>query len=231
MASKYSGFELAKRAQDKLTARRDAAAYPPADAGSGRTRPNINWLGESLLAMSADDLMPTNSNDTFAVGLYEGTQLIVAAKGVSNSDFFAGNIAARLGGLLGRTVIPEPTTGIDSGLHSEMAIVRHVLAKMGGVAKEAAFNLRYTLQIICLGKGVCPDCAGYLNKYGVPHFSLQRESKFSKTVIKSTECGKPSAGGLWTHPRTTATFQSNTNKKDGATIQGWQKNGESAKLY
>lgn len=112
-----------------------------------------------------------------------------------------------------------------------MAIVRHILKKKGGVEKETAFGLRYTLQIICLGKGVCPDCAGYLNKYGIPHFSLQRESKFSQKVIKSTECGKPSAGGLWTHPRTTAIFHSSTNQKEGVKLEGWQKNGESAKIY
>ena len=231
MASKFDGFHLRDKAQQKLMARREAAASPPTSAGMGITRPSINSLGQQLLVMDADELMPASSNDTFAIGLYEGNKLIVAAKGVPDGDFIATRIAAKLSAMLGSRVDPEATESIASGLHSEMAIVSHVLKKMSGSQKENAFSLRYVLQIICIGKGVCPDCAGYMNKYGIPHFSLQRDKIQKKSVVKSFENGKPSAGGLWTHPRTGAIYQSRTNKKEGAVLEGWHKNGQSAKLY
>ena len=74
--------------------------------------------------------------------------------------------------------------GNTSGLHSEMAIVQAVYG-----SKNQLRNPEMGLEIACIGKGVCPDCSGYMAKYGIPH-----------TATRSN------AASDWVHPFTGAHF-------------------------
>ncbi len=55
--------------------------------------------------------------------------------------------------------------GNTSGLHCEMDIVREAT----GGDKALLSNSEFRLEIACIGKGVCPDCSVFLQKYGIPH--------------------------------------------------------------
>ena len=112
------------------------------------------------------------------------------------------------------------TASPTAGLHAEMAIVSHVIAKTTN-PKSAVWDLGYILEIFCVGKPVCPDCAGWLNKHKVPHLSL---IKGKDSVEIQYACGKPSAGGQWVHPRTQALFQSEGNLLEPK-LNTWQKSG------
>lgn len=207
-------------AEQKFLLRRDYAQQEPAKAGS-RALLSIETMASALSQVDIGEILPDDSRQTFAVGIYQGNRLIVANKGVTNGETYAETVAKEMANRIGGYIAIEYTASVEAGLHAEMAIVQHVLKESGNPKGDAWF-LKYVLQIFCVGKPVCPDCAGWMNKHGIPHLSLN--SNDDKIEIQYA-CGKPSQGGQWRHPRTGAFFQSENPKNPK--LNTYQKGGKS----
>jgi hypothetical protein len=203
--------------QEKAERRREAAfPNPPPESV---TRMNISVLCRALAESLGDVLFPDDSNDTFAVGMYN-TELIVAAKMAK----YRGEEIAELIARHYRNFWPDarpPTiiagnTQIPSGLHAEMAIVARAIERFGAAARREGMDLEskgivwqlgHVLHVACLGKRVCPDCAGWMTRHRIPHFSVRKENG---AVTFDYEVGRPSQAGLWVHPRTGTKFTTRT---------------------
>jgi hypothetical protein len=208
------------RANQKFLTRRQYATAPPTSPGS-KAQMNIRTLAAALQEVDLGELLPDDSRQTFAVGLYGGVSLIVANKGVTNGQKYILTVQRKLTELLGDDTQVTNTAGVEAGLHAEMAIVEHLIVNAQN-PKAAVWNLSYVLQIFCIGKPVCPDCAGWLNKHKIPHLSLVRNRE---AVEIHYECGRPSAGGQWKHPRTGALYQS--ENPQNPKLNTYQKNHQS----
>jgi hypothetical protein len=78
------------------------------------------------------------------------------------------------------------------GLHAEMIIVRELMRQGTLRADDLDGSAaKIKLRIACPDKLVCPDCAGYLRKHGIPHYPVY--------------CGAASPN--WVNPRTGACFR------------------------
>jgi hypothetical protein len=208
------------RANDKFLNRREFAKQQPASAGS-KTMMNISTLAAALQEVELNDILPNDSRQTFAVGLFEGNSLIVANKGVTNGEKYIWTVRKKMSERIGGHIPVTNTAGVESGLHAEMAIVEYLITKQTD-RRAATWGLNDVLQIFCIGKPVCPDCAGWLNKHFIPHLSL---IKNGEAVEVQYACGKPSQGGQWKHPRTGAMYQSE-NPNDPK-LNTYQKGGNS----
>ena len=208
-------------ANEKFLARREYGAQNPVKT-EGNALMNIRVLALALLEVDIEDILPDDSRQTFAVGLMYGNSLIVANKGVKNGLKYVSTIRKKIGESIGGSVPATYTESVEAGLHAEMAIVQNLIASEQN-PKGAVWMLGNVLQIICVGKPVCPDCAGWLNKHRIPHLSLIRNGE---NVEVHYQCGKPSQGGQWKHPRTGAFYQSDT-PKGTPTLNTYQKGGSS----
>lgn len=97
----------------------------------------------------------------------------------------------------------------DSGVHSEMQIVRSYCNSCN-IQKPQMKN--FGLQIACIGKPVCKDCGGFLNKYGIPNISILPPGKIAekeKGWQRYWDYGNPSQN--WRHPITNACYQGGKN--------------------
>ncbi len=210
-----------KAADKKFNARREYAAIEPVK-WSSKALFTLETLAKALAEVDIGEILPDDTRQTFAIGLLSGTTLVVSNKGVTNGDTYIETIYKKLAHLQGMAPTVEYTKSPEAGLHGEMAVVGHVIAKSQD-AKKAVWDLQYLLQICCIGKPVCPDCAGWLNKHMIPHCSLVRDNDAVKLQYA---CGKPSQGGQWKHPRTNAFYQSEGKASDPK-LNTWQKNGVS----
>lgn len=94
-------------------------------------------------------------------------------------------------------------TNNSTGLHAEMQIVRYCLQDLGMGLWDLYLK---GLQIACIGKAVCQDCAGFMNMYSIGHMSVTAGS--SGEVTYSLASGGPSTmmGGQWMDPTTGGVF-------------------------
>jgi hypothetical protein len=84
-----------------------------------------------------------------------------------------------------------------TGLHAEMQIVRYCLNELGVPLYD--LNLK-GMQVACIGKPVCRDCAGWLNQHYIGHLSVAKnddgEVEYSKVAGDVSTMG----GGQWMDP-------------------------------
>ena len=118
----------------------------------------MKTLASALAEVDIGEILPDDSRQTFAIGVLSGTTLIVANKGVTNGDKYVETIYKKLGQRMGSAPTVTYTASPTAGLHAEMAIVSHVISKAVN-PKSAVWDLGYILEIFCVGKPVCPDCA------------------------------------------------------------------------
>ena len=159
-----------------------------------------------------------DSQSTLAVGVGHGTSgsvMLVARKGVS--DAVMDDLSTARNMLLPSASVAD-VTGIASGLHAEMAIVQY-FAKTYGVSKG---DLRYYLQICCIGKKVCLDCAGWMNKNGIGHLSVLPDENLDGVVEFKPGGVSTMGGGMWQNPLSGARYgggnDPNSYQKPGKTI-------------
>lgn len=186
--------------------------------GSNQALMNIRALAEALAQVDTRDLLPDDTRQTFAIGMLQ-TNIIAAVKGVSNWETYLDTIMLQLRAYLPEAPDPVVITNVEAGLHAEMAVARWCLQN----TQYGKWDLAYVLQVACIGKGVCPDCAGWLNKHRIPHLCIRKEGT---NAVVDYAIGAPSAGGQWTHPGTGAVFLSNT-PGGRPTLETYQKNGRS----
>jgi hypothetical protein len=98
---------------------------------------------------------------------------------------------------VGITMVKNP----DTGLHAEMAIIRALLKQFPDTTKQ---NLGRNVAIVCVGKPVCMDCAGWMNSHAIGHCSFPPETP---PTIRFN-CGPVSTmgGGIWKSPTTNSTY-------------------------
>ncbi|NYF22064.1 hypothetical protein HDC36_003540 [Xanthomonas sp. JAI131] len=163
------------------------------------------------------------SQQTFAIGFVRSTSgfdLVVSLKGVT--DDVIGWVKGMKAMLLPQADIHDVGT-VQTGLHAEMAIVRFCVHDLG-IAKA---ELGGALQVVCVGKKVCRDCAGWMNQHGIGHCAVVNgdnggEVKFAAGKVSTM------GGGIWKNPLTLGTYSGgndlNHYSKDGKTINrplGW----------
>ena len=106
------------------------------------------------------------NNNTTALGYCSGDfgngKLYFSCKGYARPD---PDMISRQANAIGLAHSGVEIIGDISGLHSEMAIVRTAT----GGSKDLLKSEFFCLEIACIGKGVCPDCSGYLVKHSIPH--------------------------------------------------------------
>lgn len=215
---------LYQSTQKKLDQRRNAGTQAPANPETGKPGTNISRIAEKLKEFPCKDILPEGGEATLAVGLLDGKTLIVCNKGVlaAEGELISNRVFAKLRELVPEAQYEAVQGTIPSGLHAEMAIIRHLLQKEGGNPKDNLAGYKDRLQIICLGKGVCPDCAGFMNKRQIPHFSIQPAG--GTEIAVHTEAGE--ASKYWIHPRTEAVFEASI-KKGVSTLHAYNKDGTS----
>jgi len=224
-----ANHDLYRQAEKKFLDRREKGYAVPSDPYTDQPGTNIGVLSEELMLLNSNEILPSGGQATLAFGLLDGKKLIACTKGLKKEETerISNLMLAKL-----RSLVPNATLEIFSestgGFHSEMSIVEHVLNKDGDRSKDNVRTLKNRLQVLCLGKGVCPDCAGYLNKHEIPQFSLQAGKM--GMVEMHLEPGLPSSQGQWMHPRTGAMFNTRTNKPEGPVLHGWQKGERSVSL-
>ena len=131
--------------------------------------------------------------------------LYAVCKGVSMTD-----VESAMAGLAyscGNAKVVPLTA--PSGTHAEMQIVRSHCSEYN-VDKSSLKGSK--MQIICIGKKICKDCGGFLNKYSIPNLSVlpPGKSSFSQEEWqKSTDYGDPSQ--MWSHPTTKAVYSGGKN--------------------
>jgi hypothetical protein len=108
------------------------------------------------------------------------------------------NVCQHYAGLqVGITMVDNPETG----LHAEMAIIRALLTKFPDETKQ---TLGRNVAIVCVGKPVCRDCAGWMNSHAIGHCSFIPETP---PTIRFN-CGPVSTmgGGIWQSPTTKSVY-------------------------
>jgi hypothetical protein len=180
--------------QDKSDERRKLGVLP--------SKFNKRATDEALLSLSSFVGSSANSESTMALGIFETESekviMIALQEGAEvNEDILKGLRSTypeyKAYDIVEASVSPAP------GLHAEMMIVRELLLR--GLLNLLDVNSSARLiglRIVCPEKMVCPDCAGYLRKHGIPHYPV--------------DCGKASPN--WVNPRTGACFRA-AGKKVG----------------
>ncbi len=175
----------------------------PRSTGS---RVNIYWLANSP---AIRELVGEYGNQaTFAFGLIAtetSSFIITAFKGVAVAVREEINSSISLvAQQVGSNFTTIDAGSIESGLHSEMSIVKCAVTNLG-IQKN---NLRYRLQIACVGKKVCLDCAGWLNQHGIGHCSVLPSDNPEIGGVIEFAAGSTSkmGGGLWANPLTGAIY-------------------------
>jgi hypothetical protein len=102
-------------------------------------------------------------------------------------------------GARGYVVLTNNTTG----LHAEMQIVQYCLQELGIGLWDLYLK---GLQIACIGKPVCQDCAGFMNIHSIGHMSVTADEYGEVTY--SLASGPPSVmmGGQWMDPTNGGVF-------------------------
>jgi hypothetical protein len=96
----------------------------------------------------------------------------------------------------------------ETGLHAEMMIIRYIVEQHNiGKGALAARGLK-----IGVTKGCCLDCAGWLNRHGIPH-------------NKPPEDEEAKASNQWVHPLTRAVYMGNKS------LNYYRKGSKSLSLY
>jgi hypothetical protein len=131
---------------------------------------NGNYLGLLTTLGLVFHVADTKNNNTTAIGYSYGEHgtntIYVAVKGPPQPDPKV--VSAQASGL----DIPHSDVviiGNTSGLHAETSIIRHAT----GGDKSALLSDFFYLEIACIGKGVCPDCSGFMTKYSIPHTTVR----------------------------------------------------------
>ena len=90
-------------------------------------------------------------------------------------------------------------TNSTTGLHAEMQIVQYCTTDLGVAEYDLAMK---GMQVACIGKAVCKDCAGWLNQHYIGHLSVQADAEGK--VEYSLDAGPVSTmgGGQWMDPVT-----------------------------
>ena len=166
-----NSLTIHQAAQIKQEARRGKAGTKWA----GKYLRQLNNIGERLLT---GHTLTDKDYNTFAVGLVPRAEaLIVCSKGFNP---IGDNVEASL--LIAQTEIPaikylitlvdpEPDDEqAQSHLHAEMAIIQYIVKQLG-CSKDKLHD--WGVEIVCLRKGVCPDCSGWLNQHVVPHSDVR----------------------------------------------------------
>src|SRR5690606_11638569 len=163
------------------------------------------------------------SQQTFAIGFVrsnDGIELIVALKGVSEE------VVDKVRGMR-NTILPQAKVHdvgtVETGLHAEMAIVRFCVGTLG-IAKA---DLGGALQVVCVGKKVCKDCAGWMNQHGIGHCAVVKGDDGGEVTFVAGKVSTMS-GGMWKNPITLGTYAGgndlNHYSKNGMTLNrpsGW----------
>lgn len=149
-----------------------AAAKQKARRGRIKRQGANTWMDQgtclaSLVALGQIfHVFDGKNNNTTAVGYCSGKHgngvLYVAVKGPPKPD--PAVVSAQADGM----GIPHSDVviiGNTSGLHSETAII----AAATGGDRSLLLDEFFYLEIACIGKGVCPDCSGFMAKYSIPH--------------------------------------------------------------
>jgi len=106
------------------------------------------------------------NNNTTAIGYCSGEHgtgaLYVAVKGPPQPD--PAIVSAQADGL-GIAHTGVVIIGNTSGLHAETSII----AAATGGDRSLLLSEFFYLEIACIGKGVCPDCSGFMTKHSIPH--------------------------------------------------------------
>ena len=89
--------------------------------------------------------------------------------------------------------------GNESGLHAEMRIIGEVFTRFAVVHGIPKAQIGRYLYIVCVGKEVCRDCAGWMNMHDIGHCSY---IPGRSNGIVEHEAGGVSTmgGGIWRHP-------------------------------
>jgi hypothetical protein len=191
-------------------------------ASTGRRGWGVNTLSNvtaaaTVLAQAAATIHTGGTNSTTAVGLFRNAWLLVAKQG-SNPNAAAirdTNIASWVGQQLALQTTPALLVVNDSyptqtGFHAEMMIIRYVV--VGAQVTKAALQNEL---IIGVTKGCCRDCAGFLNKYHVPH---------NVPVDALSNPVEPTPTDQWMHPTSGALYAG------GATLETYRHPGSTKTL-
>ena len=191
-------------AQRKQVRRRDAA-LPSSTTTTTDVLTALEQTGQQLLPGLGNN---AKNYDTVAIGFLADAspwwphpkavpRIIVAFKGIANPPS-AQVIWGAAANHFPSTQIYEVITLVDhvsdaaldegAHLHGEMAIVQFVVNQLGVPKNQLGAA---GLQIACIGKGVCPDCSGWMFRHGIPH------SKTRDTVASTG----------WTHPLSGAFYK------------------------
>ncbi|BCH21825.1 hypothetical protein MesoLjLc_14440 [Mesorhizobium sp. L-8-10] len=146
------------------------------------------------------------SQTTISVGItkiHDFPYAVICKKG--STDQFADIIAQALVRVIGPIIVIETITNNQTGLHAEMAILRHF--SQLGISK---YNMEDRVFIMCIGKPVCKDCAGYMNSQSIGHCSLVSDGSMG---LIQFSCGSVSTmgGGQWEHPFTGSVYIGGNN--------------------
>jgi hypothetical protein len=155
---------------------------------------NKRATDEALLSLSSYVGTSANSESTMALGIYETASEKVIMVALQEGAEINGDILNTLTTCPDYNAYKTVQARVPSapGLHAEMMIVRDLM--LGGLLDPLDVNKSAAgikLRIVCPEKRVCPDCAGYLRKHGIPHYPV--------------ESGKASPN--WVNPRTGACFR------------------------
>jgi|GEM_PF-2178018 len=177
--------------------------------GSGMGK---QWLSLPTLAQHQliDNILQNSNNTqaTFGLGwIYDNNRgkayMIASFKGASKDLETTVEGIARIFGM--KLISLSNST---SGLHAEMQIMQFCVQNLG-IRK---YDLQYAgLQIMCVGKAVCVDCAGYMNKHNIPHLGVYKNKDQQKVVSDDHGGASTMGGGMWMNPLTGATYGGGKN--------------------
>lgn len=145
------------------------------------------------------ELKELSNRSTFAVGVL-GKTLLLAAQGFTMDSDLSLPLKKRMATVMGvnesdinLVMLDLVKLGLSSqctGLHAEMMIVRYCVKKLDVGKKMLGAQLTVGCSLD-VKKGCCPNCAGWMNAYNIPHTET-RENLSDK----------------WRHPITLALYES-----------------------
>ncbi len=93
--------------------------------------------------------------------------------------------------------MPIPGKRSATGLHAEMALIRHLFSiNLLSQGNEAQGAQALDLVVICLNANVCGDCSGWMNAHSIAHCPA---------------LATPKTSANWVHPRTGAAYRGPKN--------------------
>lgn len=176
----------------------EASSAATARRGLGANAHSNVTAAATALAGLADQHHAGGTQSTTAIGLFRGAWLLVARQGSNPAATSFAGLAGQVEAALNLThtpalIVVNNSFATETGLHAEMMIVRYILVGLQGHVTKAALQNQL---VIGVTKGCCADCAGWLNRYHVPH----------NVPVAGGVAQEPSPTLQWKHPVSGAAY-------------------------